>query len=363
MGGACCVPGGSGESADAVASATHSDIPGEQMQEAVEVMTFTIVGARGFRNSDWAPGLGKPDSYVVVTSNGKELAETNVLGDSMEPLWKEEFAVENWEDGADLEFGLYDKDLIGSDLLGKTIVKYDRFKDGFNGDLQLEATGGKKYRAFLRVKIKPPNKVYPPGPSPEYSVTLKKGEFNSYGLDVDSQDPKTLYITSIAEKGPAAVWNQQATPENQLVRGDFIVEANGARADAKAITEHLKQAHDIVMKVRRGIDVTMVLEANGSMLDWGIEMPEPPKGDGVLVLAVNEPGLIADWNASTEDPVTKVQVGDRILRVGKNNGAQKVAKAMKEARGKFQVHLVRVAPEVFDREGQKKEGSSHWRFG
>jgi len=335
----------------------------EPHQEPAEFMTFNIIGARGFRDSDWMPGLGKPDCYVVVKSNDKQVAKTSVIADSMEPLWKEEFVLKEWRHGAELEFHLYDKDLIGSDYLGKTVVQYDCFQDGFNGDLQLEETDTDGHCAYLRIKIKPPGKVYPPGPSPEYSVTLKKGEFNSYGLDVDSQDPKTLYITSIAEKGPAAVWNQQATPENQLVRGDFIVEANGARADAKAITEHLKQAHDIVMKVRRGIDVTMVLEANGSMLDWGIEMPEPPKGDGVLVLAVNEPGLIADWNASTEDPVTKVQVGDRILRVGKNNGAQKVAKAMKEARGKFQVHLVRVAPEVFDREGQKKEGSSHWRFG
>jgi len=352
MGGACCVPGGSGESADAVASATHSDIPGEQMQEAVEVMTFTIVGARGFRNSDWAPGLGKPDSYVVVTSNGKELAETNVLGDSMEPLWKEEFAVENWEDGADLEFGLYDKDLIGSDLLGKTIVKYDRFKDGFNGDLQLEATGGKKYRAFLRVKIKPPNKVYPPGPSPEYSVSLEKGNLKSLGLDVDTQDSKNLYISAISEEGPAVDWNRKAEPENQLVHGDFIVAINGVSGNARLMLDEIKKNDQVNFKVRRGIDITIVLEADGSK-EWGIETSKNPQGDGLVVLAPPNPGLIADWNESTNDPASMIQVGDRILRVGQNSGAREVAKAINEVRGKFQIHLVRPAPEQ----------SSHWRFG
>jgi len=82
-----------------------------------------------------------------------------------------------------------------------------------------------------------------------------------------------------------------------------------------------------------------------------------------VVTAINE-GLFADWNESqTEDPVAKVQVGDRIVRVGDTTGsALEILKAIQEVSGTFQLSLVRPAPELFDDEGQKKDGSCHWRF-
>jgi C-terminal processing protease CtpA/Prc len=100
----------------------------------------------------------------------------------------------------------------------------------------------------------------------------------------------------------------------------------------------------------------------GDLQALGIEWPETPQGHGLVVTAVNE-GLFADWNESqTEDPVAKVQVGDRIMRVGgAMGGALAVSKAIQKVSGKFQLTLVRAAPELFD-EGQKTDGSSHWRF-
>merc|ERR1719195_1940480 len=142
-------------------------------------MTFTSIGARGFRNSDWMPGVAKPDCYVVVTSNGQEIAETSVSRDSMEPLWKEEFEYKEWEEGAELGFHLYEEIGAESHFLGAATSEYDRFRDGFNGDLQLRESN----RAYLRIKIKPPGKVYPLGFPMEFELTLGKDENNSYGID------------------------------------------------------------------------------------------------------------------------------------------------------------------------------------
>jgi len=81
-----------------------------------------------------------------------------------------------------------------------------------------------------------------------------------------------------------------------------------------------------------------------------------------VVAAINE-GLFADWNESQIDPVAKVQVGDRIMHVGSTTGsAKQISKAIQEVSSIFQLSLVRTAPELLDDEGEKKDGSSHWRF-
>jgi len=211
--------------------------------------------------------------------------------------------------------------------------------------------------------------MYPPKLE-EYEVTLKRGKNLPYGLNVDTQDTKTLYITSLAEDGPAITYNQQAEPEFQLAMGDFIVEANGASGDTKAILDRFTNDDTVVVKVRRGIDITLMLDRNkvtkedgteGDLQPLGMEWPEHPTGEGLVVMAINE-GFIADWNDSAADPVSKVQVGDRIIRVGNNTGgALNVAKAIKEVSGKFQLSLVRAAP-VLEDEGQAMRCSSHWHI-
>mmetsp|Transcript_12422 Transcript_12422/g.24146 ORF Transcript_12422/g.24146 Transcript_12422/m.24146 type:complete len:447 (-) Transcript_12422:134-1474(-) len=331
-----------------------------------DFMTFTIVGARGFRNSDWMPGRGKPDCHVVVKSKQKKIFKTKAITHSMEPLWNDEFEFRRWEDGAELEFHLYDQDLVGSDYLGKAMIQSDSFQDGFNGDLRLDQPGKDKGNeqqpAYLRIKIKPPGKVYPPGPSPELCVTLSRNEHKNFGLQINTQDQKNLYIQLVFESGPASEWNQHAEPHNHLSRGDFIVEVNGVEGNASAMLEKFRE-QVVVMKVRRAIDFIIILErsqvknASGNMQDFGIQFAKNPSGQGLVVLGVETSGLIADWNASTSDPASRVQVGDRILRVGNREAgsALQLVKALREVSGKFQLHLVRTAP-------VKEEGSSHWRF-
>jgi len=319
-------------------------------------LTFTIIGARGFRNSKWLPSLGQPHCYVVVLSKGQQVCNTNVAVDFMEPRWNEEFCYETWQEGDDLEFRLYD---TGSDFLGKATILHDSFRHGFNGDLQLEATDkddtSEKRCAVLHVKIKPPGTFYPPGPLPEFEVTLTKGKAKTFGIDVDMQDARTLFITGIIE-GPITAHNRQAKPEHQLVRGDFIIEANGAAGDPTKMLDRFKEDRTIVAKIRRAIDMTLILErkmarsedgTEGCLQPLGIIWPRPLNGRSLVVLEINA-GLFADWNESqAEVPASKVQVGDRIMRVGSTSGsAEKIAKAIQEVSGKFQLALVR-APRLF----------------
>lgn len=371
----CCCAAGSEDAAEVavVERRMALPLPCLRMPEPAEFLTFTIIGARGFRNPEWMPG-DFSDCYVVVKSTDQEIAQTDIVSDSMEPVWRKEFEHKEWNEGAELEFYLCEKDLFGCKYLGKTTIQYDRFQDGFNGDLQLEETGGdgkEHHHVYLRVKIKPPGTWYPPGPPVEFEVTLEKGENKDFGLDVDIQDKKTLYIAGLAD-GPAGDYNQQAAPELQVVMGDFILEANGVSGDASGLLHKLRDDDAVVVKIRRGIDVTLILDrkkvtnkngTEGDLQPLGIEWPDRLKGRGLVITAINE-GLFADWNDSqTEDSVAKIQVGDRIMRVGSTIGSAKnISKAIQEVSSKFQLSLARTAPELFDDEGQKMDGSSHWRF-
>merc|ERR1712129_616387 len=155
--------------------------------------------------------------------------------------------------------------------------------------------------------------------------------------------------------------NQQVAPELQVIMGDFIVEANGVSGDAIGLL-HKFRDDAVLVKVRRGIDVPLILDrkkvtnedgTEGDLQPLGIEWPERLKGRGLVVAAINE-GLFADWNKSQIDPVAKVQVGDRIMHVGSTTGsAKQISKAIQEVNGIFQLSLVRTAPELLDDEGEK----------
>jgi len=142
---------------------------------------------------------------------------------------------------------------------------------------------------------------------------------------------------------------------------------------ARGMLCKLRDDNTVTIKVRRGIETTLFLDRksvsddDGHLLSGfqplGIEWPEDPQGSGLVVRAVNE-GLFADWNESqTENPTAMVRVGDRIIRVDNTtDGAVTISKAIQEVSHKFQLSLVRPAPESFDGDGKSKDGFSNWRF-
>jgi len=98
--------------------------------QAQDYWTITVVKAQGLKNKDW----GKrrlSDPFTVVRVNGKILAGTRVIQDSLNPTWDQSFTwvrpSSDW--GVPLlEFWIYDKDPIGQIFLGK--ADFGKARDG-----------------------------------------------------------------------------------------------------------------------------------------------------------------------------------------------------------------------------------------
>lgn len=310
-------------------------------------LSVTVIAARGLRNSDWLPGLGKPDCYCVVTSGDRNLFTTRVIVNSLEPVWNDSAAVNDYIDGAPLEFSIYDKDVAGSDFLGKVVLQSDKFVHGFNGQLQLDQAG-KGIQAFLQLKIKVAGKDLPAGAPSHFQIPVEKGDHQDYGLAADIQDGKTLYLKLI-KLGPFSDYNGKATEELQLVPGDYIVSVNSVAGSSLAMLEELKKDTKATITVARELVMPVILERRDAKAAFGAEFPAKPVL-GVLSITNIGDGLFTEYN-KTQDGNLKIRSGDRILAVAGFRGTGEELKSKLEAStGSFQLLLSRPAP------------GGHWRF-
>jgi len=102
--------------------------------QAEDYWSITVVRAQGLKNKDWRK-YKLSDPFTVVRVNGKILAGTRVIQDSLSPTWNQTFTWvrPNAEWGTPfLEFWVYDKDPIGQIFLGKADMGKAR-----QGDFQL----------------------------------------------------------------------------------------------------------------------------------------------------------------------------------------------------------------------------------
>eukprot|EP00747_Dinoflagellata_sp_TGD_P148046 gnl/TRDRNA2_/TRDRNA2_176872_c5_seq4.p1 gnl/TRDRNA2_/TRDRNA2_176872_c5~~gnl/TRDRNA2_/TRDRNA2_176872_c5_seq4.p1 ORF type:complete len:227 (-),score=55.87 gnl/TRDRNA2_/TRDRNA2_176872_c5_seq4:461-1141(-) len=134
---------------------------------AAHVVSVTIVGARGLRDADW--GRGSSDAYCVCEVKGKPHTKfkTQVVNDSLEPMWNHTSQIEDYFRHEDLDFAIYDEDAVKHELLGRaTLTSAQLSGSGFEGDLEL-SEAGKGITAFLKVKIslKLAKKAVPAGSS------------------------------------------------------------------------------------------------------------------------------------------------------------------------------------------------------
>uniref|UniRef100_A0A7S2GFV4 C2 domain-containing protein n=1 Tax=Alexandrium andersonii TaxID=327968 RepID=A0A7S2GFV4_9DINO len=122
------------------------------MLAKTEPLQLEIIAARGLRDADW---FGKSDPYVHVKLKGKSelCAKTHHVNGSLEPVWDFVTPVHNYEEGDDLEFEVYDKNLgMKDDFLGRASLEGSRFhKWGWEGELQLSDTGHKG-ESFIRIR-------------------------------------------------------------------------------------------------------------------------------------------------------------------------------------------------------------------
>jgi len=327
----------------------------EPAAEAEPKLTLTIISARGLRNADWLPGYGKSDCYVVVKSKDTELYKTQVIKDSLEPVWMEEVKINDWEDGAALEFHLFDKDLVSSDFLGKVVLEASNFEEkGFNDDIKIEPAGKAAKESFLKLKIKVKGKEPPPPPLSEFKVTIEKGGASSYSLDLDVQDDIRLLITEI-RNGPCKKFNDNAQRgEPQLQKLDFIMSVNGVSGAVQDMLSQFRSEPKVELEVKRGTGYTVLVE-NKEDKPLGLEFPKKPIGDFLAITGISE-GAVMDFNETAKQE-RKICVGDRIVSVGGERAkAVELQKKLEKPGAALQLLLLRPFQ-------AHHEHHHHWFFG
>lgn len=319
---------------------TELDIVGEEDPKAK--FTISILGAKGLRDSDWLPGSGKPDCYCVAMRGGTEIYRTKTIDNSLTPYWEENFDVFEYNDGEELEFKVYDKDLVGSDLLGKVVLTKELFAvNGVNGEFELEETGT-NIRAYLALKIKVLGQDYPLGSATEFEVTVEKGEDTNYGLRIDEQGKLDLQVYEV-EPGAIQNHNESVKPDIQVRKSDFIMAVNGVKDNCE---EMMKQFNEpkITLKLRRALDFTVILEKEELNTKLGIIVPKPMKNDVLAILRI-EDGMIKDYNDKCSKESDKIIALDRIITVkGEKGSAGQLKAKLDMMKGKFQVGLQRPHP-------------------
>lgn len=123
-------------------------------------LKVSIVSAWGLRNADFGLMQGASDPYCICQPVGRPSSgiKTRVENDTLHPVWNHEGFIPSFGEDDDLEFCVYDKDLMKSDdLLGRAVLAGPMLiEEGFTGDLKLEDTGlDNDEESYLRVKVSP----------------------------------------------------------------------------------------------------------------------------------------------------------------------------------------------------------------
>jgi len=186
-------------------------------------LRITIESARGLRAADWSLGGGKSDPYTTCELQGRPHTQfkTEYINKTLDPVWNHVSIIEGCREGDIVEFSVWDKDKLNSDdLLGKAMLEYSQFyPNGFDGDMVLSSTGGKKEKqSFLSVKIE-----VQPMPDQE-SLTrafvnilradgLKSADFGGksdpYVVCGIPGKPKTTFRTKVKMKTVNPVWEEE----------------------------------------------------------------------------------------------------------------------------------------------------------
>jgi len=332
MGGVCCC-----QDSSSGAAMVETDAKTDAITIGRK-MTVMIVGAKGIRNSDWLPGLGKPDCYCTATVAGKQLYKTKTIDNSLAPEWSEEFDVELGEE-QQLEFGVYDSDLVGADFLGKVSVKSQQvMEDGLNNDFLMEDAGA-NVKAYLGIKIKLQGQEYPEK-AVEVEVALEKGEAADYGIMVDDQDKLNLQVCEIYDGGVLQQYNDSAKDDMKVKVSDFIVGVNGVRGDPAEMLTQFGQAK-VTVHLRRARDFTTIIEKKDKASPLGMVIPKPPVKNALVILDVGD-GLLKEYNDKCKNEADKIMKFDRIVSVkGETGTASQIRAKLMDMSGKFQIGIQR----------------------
>jgi len=315
---------------------------------ATAFFTVQVVGIRGIANSDWigGPCTGGVECYIDILCGGKLMGTTDVIADSLQPMWTEEFDVREYKEGDKLEFIVYTKEHVLADRLGAvTIQPADFAADGFNNEHLMEDTSA-NMKAYLSVKIKPKGKPYPAGPPVTLTVDVEKGNNKDYGMLLDYSDGQNLIIYGF-RPGAFAEYTKRAKPSRQLRKSDFVVSVNKASDFRDRLTQFKESK--VTCVVTRGIEVSVTLERTNVQKPLGLAFPEEIKTNGfglpITSVSVNE-GAAKEYNDNCTRDWDKIQAYDRIVSVGDETGQPLVLKEkLEKTSGKFQIRILRARPQ------------------
>jgi len=318
-------------------------------------LSVTVVGARGLRGSDWLPGTGKPDCYCEVRRGGATLHTTGTISNTCQPVWFESCEVA--ELGAPLEFWIYDKDLVGSDFLGKAVLESEDYAEGFNGELKL--ADARVDEACLKVKVKVVGKDLPPGPPSQYALTVERPSKDvSFGLDLDMQSEGALYVLSV-KAGPFADYNSTTTPEFQVKVSDVIVSVNGKTCSNALMLDQFKTETKVECTVRRTVMTAVIFDRGEASEPLGLEIPEKPQGEFMVIKGII--GGAAEKHNSAAEEQERLYPDDRIVSVGTFQGpALRLLEHLEKGSGPVMLSVLRVAAPA-DQGGLGRV--LHWLFG
>lgn len=331
---------------------------GEPNGEQPFKLAVMIVGARNLRDTDWFSG---PDRFFYCTfkPTGWDdglVYSTRWINDVVDPVWKEEAEVTDYQLGDALEFNVWDADADDqSELLGTARLECEHFDvNGFNGELALSSEA-QTSTAYLKVRVRVAGQRYPEGPQVEYSVSIDNSRRKAIGLTYDLEDTQTVYVTGI-KQGLIAEHNEDEKPARRLQLGSFIMKVNDVEGDANELAELLKKETILDLVIRRPMEWRVAICASTEK-NLGMEFCKKKVGNALLITKVSEPAKhtkggprqrkrpVQEWNAA--NPEQKIKTGDRIVAVNgyKGKAAYLYKKIQTESkRGRFHLTLVRPAP-------------------
>jgi hypothetical protein len=163
-------------------------------------LAVTITSATNLRASDRS---GNSDPFCICKIPGRPRSkyQTRVVNATLKPVWKEFYEIEDFFAGDQLEFAVYDKDVFGNTLLGKTTLTQSMIlPDGVNGDLELYDEAQPDGNPMLRVRVEVVDNLDPDGrleakaqrgaeesdeePSPRHDVCRALDDFDAALLPV-----------------------------------------------------------------------------------------------------------------------------------------------------------------------------------
>jgi len=311
-----------------------------------------VLGARGVRPKSWQSS-GQNECVCVISLGGREVFRTKPAINMLEPVWQQETEIDGVSSHKRLEFSVHDN----SGCLGKaTMVSCQ----GLNGEIRLQES---QDEAMLRLKVRHCTEMgYLSGPPTEFKLQVQRDSTDvKWGMRLDTQGSTRLLVDKVELSGPIVTANSKVEQEERRIgRGDVIMSVNDIGSETSLMMKEFIEKTDIVVTVRRSVEVFVCLERTSLDTSLGMAFPPKPKGSSLLVINLI-PGLVQDYNAGEPDKSLQVQVGDRVVAVnGEEGTSEGLVTKLSEITGMFRLTIRRIAPAAPE---ELVSGKAYWYYG